>query len=239
MRQKWFKSICSVPGTSRSTCLARSCDTNSHTCLSGRLAIFYSVLLTTWYPKCHLQAIFFSSHWGSCGKLAAPAQIGELSCDGEGGCAPGVAVTALSCHLLFFISNHEHLWPFKAGSLVIISPDAFSTKHVLFVGFLLDKWYIFYIKMGNNMHLSQPNMFLNTGCMRLSSLLGVCVPWVSMAFLVLGHLGVLGVAPAAGFVESRTPSSELLLDIWGTGGCVQLQTNVCTRRAINFRLSCH
>lgn len=60
-----------------------------------------------------------------------------------------------------------------------------------------------------------------------------------MAFLFLCHLSVLGIALAAAFVESRTPSSDLLLEIWGLGGYVQLQISVCTRRAINFRLSSH
>lgn len=87
--------------------------------------------------------------------------------------------TALSCHLLFFFPSHEHLWPFKAerfGFLVIISPNACSTRHVLSVGFLLDKWYIFDIKTGNSIHLSQSNTFLNTGCTGMSSSLAVYLP---------------------------------------------------------------
>lgn len=46
----------------------------------------------------------------------------------------------------------------------------------------------------------------------------------------------LGIVPAALFVGSRTLSSELLLEIWGRGGCVQLQVDVWPRRAINFRI---
>lgn len=151
----------------------------------------------------------------------------------------GGRVIALSRHLLFLFPNHEHLWPFKAevfGFLVITSPNTCSIMCVIPFGFLLDQWYIFYIKMDSSIYLSQSNVFLNTGCMGMSSLLVVCQPEVSMA-LFQCHLGVLGIALAAVFVESRTPSSDLLLEIWGIGGCVQLQINVCTGRAINFRLS--
>lgn len=48
--------------------------------------------------------------------------------------------------------------------------------HVISVGFLLGKWYIFNIKTGNSIHLSQSNLFLSSGCMGMSSLLGVCLP---------------------------------------------------------------
>lgn len=121
---------------------------------------------------------FLSSLWNSHGKLAAPEHIWEPSCDGEGGCTPGWH--GKDCSQLPFVI-FEHLWPFKAerfGFLVIISPGTCSTMHVISVAFPLDKWYIFDIKTGNSIHLSQSNMFLDTGCVGMSSSLGVCLKFL-------------------------------------------------------------
>lgn len=50
------------------------------------------------------------------------------------------------------------------------------------VAFLLDVWHIFCIKTGSHIHLPQLNMFLNSGCMRMSSSWSVSV---SLQFLWL------------------------------------------------------
>lgn len=66
-------------------------------------------------------------------------------------------LTALQCHLFgFFPPKHKLLSPFKAerfGFLVIISPSIYSTMPGISVGFLLVKFYIFYIQTDKRVSL--------------------------------------------------------------------------------------
>lgn len=187
--------------TSRNA-VSRSCDTNWCSCFPLTLVVFYPALLMTQYPQCLRQPCCL---WAD-----LRAQQGWR----RARCSQVLCSEALKAE--------------RFGFLVVISPTMCPTMPVVSVAFLLDVWHIFCIKTGSRIHLPQLNMFLNSGCMRMSSSSSVSV--------CLQFLWLLSPASPCS-AGSSTPCSALLSEMWGRGGCVQLQVSVCTRRAINFRIS--